>query len=70
MKILLSLIINCASSFDVWRTLERKFGVQSEDRVLQLRYELNTLKKESMSIEDYCIKMKSIANKSKSGFKQ
>ena len=59
----LSLVINCASSFDVWKTLEKKFGVQSEARVLQLRYELNTLKKESLNIEDYCIKMKSVAEK-------
>ena len=59
----LSLVINCASSFDVWKTLEKKFGVQSEARVLQLRYELNTLKKESLNVEDYCIKMKSIADK-------
>ena len=66
----LGLVITCASSFDVWRALERKFGVQFEARVLQLRYELNTLEKESMSVEEYCIKMKSIANKSKSGFKQ
>ncbi|KAH9725758.1 retrovirus-related pol polyprotein from transposon RE2 [Citrus sinensis] len=59
----LSLVINCVSSFDAWRTLEKKFGVQSEARVLQLRYELNTIKKEALSIEDYCIKMKSIADK-------
>ncbi|KAH9652235.1 retrovirus-related pol polyprotein from transposon RE1 [Citrus sinensis] len=63
----LSLVINCVSSFDAWRTLEKKFGVQSEARVLQLRYELNTIKKEALSIEDYCIKMKSIADKLTSG---
>ena len=59
----LSLVISCTSSCDVWKTLEKKFGVQSEARVLQLKYELNTLKKESLNVEDYCIKMKSIANK-------
>ena len=59
----LNIVINCGSSFDVWRTLERNFGVQSEARVLQLKYELNTLRKESMSVEDYCIKMKTIADK-------
>ena len=59
----LSLVINCESSFDVWRTLKKKFGVQSEARVLQLRYELNTIKKEALSVEYYCIKMKSIADK-------
>ncbi|KAK9200295.1 hypothetical protein WN944_015492 [Citrus x changshan-huyou] len=60
---ILSLVINCESSFDIWKTLEKKFGVQSEARVLQLRYELNTLKKEALSVEDYCIKMKAIADK-------
>ncbi|KAH9670341.1 putative LRR receptor-like serine/threonine-protein kinase [Citrus sinensis] len=60
---ILSLVINCESSSGVWKTLEKKFGVQSEARVLQLRYELNTLKKESLSIEDYCVKMKAIADK-------
>lgn len=59
----LCLVLNCASSFDVWKTLERKFGVQSEARVLQLRYKLNKLIKELLSVEDYCIKMKSIADK-------
>ena len=43
--------------------MEKKFGVQSEARVLQLRYELNTLKKEALSVEDYCNKMKAIADK-------
>ncbi|KAH9722711.1 Disease resistance-like protein DSC1 [Citrus sinensis] len=60
---ILSLVINCESSFSVWKALEKKFGVQSEARVLQLIYELNTLKNESLSIEDYCVKMKAIADK-------
>ena len=30
---------------------------------IQLRYELNILRKESLSVEDYYIKMKSIADK-------
>ena len=30
---------------------------------MQLRYELDTLRKESMSIEEYCSKMKILANK-------
>ena len=60
---ILSLVINWESSFDVWKTLEKKFEIQSEARVLQLKYELNTVKKESLSIEDYCIKMKAVAEK-------
>lgn len=54
----LSLVINYVNSFDVWRTLEKKFSVQSKAIVLQLRYELNALKKVLLSVEDYFIKMK------------
>ena len=43
--------------------MEKIFRVQSKARVLQLIYELNTLKKEALSVEDYCIKMKAIADK-------
>lgn len=42
---------------------KKKIGVQSEARVLQLQYELNALKKESLGVKYYCIKMKSIGNK-------
>ncbi|KAL9441372.1 hypothetical protein AB3S75_019956 [Citrus x aurantiifolia] len=30
---------------------------------MQLRYELDTLRKESMSVEEYCSKMKTLVNK-------
>lgn len=43
--------------------LSRKFGVKSEAKVIQLRYELDYLRKESMSIEEYYVKMKLLANK-------
>lgn len=41
----------------------KKIEVQSEARVLQLWYELNTLKNESLSVENYYIKIKAIADK-------
>ena len=57
----LDFVINLDSSYVIWKTLEKKFGVQSEAKVLQIKYEINTLKKESMNVEDYCMKMKALA---------
>lgn len=31
--------------------------------MLQLKYDIVTIKKESMTVEDYCIKMKAFADK-------
>ncbi|KAH9671623.1 retrovirus-related pol polyprotein from transposon RE1 [Citrus sinensis] len=59
----LGLVITLDSSYAVWKTLEKKFGVQSEAKVLQIKYEINTLKKDSMNVEDYCMKMKALADK-------
>ncbi|KAH9717592.1 retrovirus-related pol polyprotein from transposon RE2 [Citrus sinensis] len=60
---ILSLVHSCNTSYDVWKTLEKKFGSKSEARVLQLRYEMSVLRKDSLNIEDYCLKMKQIADK-------
>ncbi|KAH9793691.1 retrovirus-related pol polyprotein from transposon RE1 [Citrus sinensis] len=60
---ILSSVLNYDTAFDVWKSIEKQFGVQSEAKVMQLRYELDTLRKESMSIEEYCSKMKILANK-------
>ena len=47
----------------MWKTLEKKFGAKSEVRVLQLKYEMSVLRKDSLSVEDYCLKMKQITDK-------
>ncbi|KAH9782814.1 retrovirus-related pol polyprotein from transposon RE1 [Citrus sinensis] len=60
---ILSHVHSFNSSYDVWKTLEKKFGAKSEDRVLQLKYELSVLRKDSLNVEDYCLKMKQIADK-------
>ena len=46
---ILSSVLNYNTAFDVWKSIEKQFGVQSEAKVMQLRYELDTLRKESMS---------------------
>ncbi|KAL9408386.1 hypothetical protein AB3S75_046864 [Citrus x aurantiifolia] len=62
-KGILSSVLGCGTSFAVWTSIEKQFGVQSEARVMQLRYEMNILRKYSMSIEEYCGKMKMLADK-------
>lgn len=60
---ILSFVIGCDTSFSVWTSIEKQFEVQFKARVMQLRYEMNILRKDSMSIEEYCGKMKMLADK-------
>ncbi|KAH9677665.1 retrovirus-related pol polyprotein from transposon RE1 [Citrus sinensis] len=60
---ILNTVLNCENSFEAWRSIEKQFGVQSEARVMQLRYEMNVLRKENMSVEEYCLKVKAVADK-------
>ncbi|KAH9678443.1 retrovirus-related pol polyprotein from transposon RE1 [Citrus sinensis] len=62
-KGILSHVHSCNTAYDVWKTLEKTFGAKSEARVLQLKYEMSVLRKDSLNVEDYCLKMKQIADK-------
>ncbi|KAB5551985.1 hypothetical protein DKX38_009296 [Salix brachista] len=44
----------------VWLTLETLFTTHSKARILQLRFQLQTLKKGNLSIHDYMLRMKSL----------
>lgn len=57
---ILSSVLSYDTLFDVRRSIERQFGVQSKAKVMQLQYEMNMLANE---IEEYCAKMKMLANK-------
>ena len=50
-------VIQCTTASEIWKTLERLFVTKSKARLLHLQ----TTKKGVMSIEDYILKMKSIA---------
>ena len=54
-------VVNCNSSFEIWTTLGQLFSSKSKARLLHLRFLLQTTKKGSLSIEDYFMKMKTIA---------
>ncbi|XP_060970030.1 uncharacterized protein LOC133037187 [Cannabis sativa] len=55
-------VVNCLSSHDLWVTLENSYTTSSKARTLQLRFQLQSLKKGSLSIHDYILKMKNIAD--------
>jgi hypothetical protein len=54
---ILSHVVKCNTSRDVWLTLERLFKSQSQARTMQVHYQLATLKKGNTSIADYFQKL-------------
>ena len=54
-------VVHCQYAAEVWIVLEQLFSTKSKVRALQLRLSLQTLKKGNDSIEDYLLKMKSLA---------
>ena len=55
-------VIHCQTSAEVWSVLEIFFVLDSKKRTLQLRFMLQSLKKGALSISDYVLKMRNIAN--------
>lgn len=55
-------MMNCFTSYSVWKALETHFGSQSEAKTINLRYQLNTTKKNDLSMADYFVKMDNIAD--------
>jgi hypothetical protein len=50
---ILSHVVRCTTSRDVWLTLERLFTSHSRARTMQVHYQLATVKKGNSSIADY-----------------
>uniref|UniRef100_A0A2N9F539 Reverse transcriptase Ty1/copia-type domain-containing protein n=1 Tax=Fagus sylvatica TaxID=28930 RepID=A0A2N9F539_FAGSY len=50
---ILAYVVKCATSHDVWTTLERMFISQSRARSMSIHYQLATLRKGDSSISDY-----------------
>ncbi|KAL5568947.1 hypothetical protein UlMin_025522 [Ulmus minor] len=55
-------IIGHTTSHSTWLALEKIFSSSSRAQIMQLRLELQTLKKGSMSIMDFLMKLKSFAD--------
>lgn len=55
-------VVRCNTAREVWSVLERLSLSQSKARIMQLRMSLQTTKKLSLSVEEYFMKMRSIAD--------
>lgn len=55
-------VVRCTNSYQIWTTLEQLAAGNSRARLLQLRFQLQSVKKGSLSINDYILKMKSIVD--------
>ena len=55
-------VFGLKSSRKIWKALEATYASLSEMTVLQLRSQLQSTKKGSLKITDYCQKMKKIAD--------
>ena len=54
-------VLHCKSASAMWIVLEQTFFAKSKARALQLCLSLHTMKKGNSSVEDYILKMKSLA---------
>ena len=61
-KSLMTHIIGLSTAHDVWLTLKRMFSSQSKARIMQIRYQLSTLKKGSFSVTEYFQKLKQLVD--------
>ena len=52
-KNILAYVVKCTTSREVWLTLERMFTAHSRARIMNIHYQLSTLKKGDSSITDY-----------------
>lgn len=59
---MLAHVVRCNTAREVWSILERLSFSQSKARIMQLRMSLQTTKKLSLSVEEYFMKMRTIAD--------
>ena len=50
---ILTHVVKCLTSRDVWKTLECMFSSQDRARLMQIHYQIATLKKGNLSVADY-----------------
>ncbi|KAF5473470.1 hypothetical protein F2P56_010079 [Juglans regia] len=59
---ILTQVLNCNTSHEVWHTLETMFSAQSSAHIMQTKFQLATLKKRSDSITTYFNKATALAS--------
>jgi hypothetical protein len=59
---ILAHVVKCSTSHDVWLTLERMFTSHSHARIMQIHYQLATLRKGDSPIADYFHRFTNLAD--------
>ena len=52
----------CNTSAEIWKVLDQLFSTRSKERILQLRFSLQTTRKGAEFVEEYILKMKGISH--------
>lgn len=55
-------VSRCTHSFQIWKTFEDLFQSQSKARAMNLRFQLQIMKRGSLSIDAYFLQMRSVAD--------
>ncbi|KAL5756796.1 hypothetical protein ACOSP7_021227 [Xanthoceras sorbifolium] len=55
-------LIGCLTSSEAWIAIEKRFSSHSTENKMQLKMQLQTLKKGSLTMIEYLLKKKSIFN--------
>ena len=55
-------MIHCESSAELWYVLENLYSQQTIDKSFQLKQQLRFIKKDSLSVNDYVLKIKTIGH--------
>lgn len=56
-------IVSCNTAFEIWGSLERTYASTSRSRIIELRTELQNIRKDGLSADEYIFKLKSIVDK-------
>ena len=60
---LLSQIVGCSTSYEIWKTVKQIFSSQSAARIMQYRRELQNSRKKEASMKEYLGKNKNLCDK-------
>ncbi|KAF4377348.1 hypothetical protein F8388_023415 [Cannabis sativa] len=59
---ILSQVVRCRTSHEVWRALETLFSSRSRARIMDLKNQLQSFRKGALTISEYCARMESISD--------
>ncbi|WVZ62530.1 hypothetical protein U9M48_012269 [Paspalum notatum var. saurae] len=58
----LAQVVGCTSAREVWRVIEQTFATASRAQIMQIRMQLATIQKKDLTITEYFLKVKNLAD--------